>query len=173
MQDVVTGPSVRHIFLYWCLAHPSAPLLYVWFIIQFPLDKEVKVKHALNSDLYYHYFVLKLISKSNVIDIVPFKITLVIEAVAAALQYQACHVTFWARRAGRVLKLPLLPTLSCKKVLCLLFHLLRQHTVLFSFQLSEGLKTCTAAYAYFYSVWDEQHIFIFAAWLYVPTYYLC
>lgn len=48
----------------------------------------------------------------------------VIIAVAAALQYQTCDVTFQARRTGRVLKFPLLSTLSYKKLLYLLLHLL-------------------------------------------------
>jgi len=54
-----------------------------WFIIQFPVVNEVKAKHVLNSDLYYHYSVLKLKRKSEEIPV--SKTTLVITAVAAAL----------------------------------------------------------------------------------------
>lgn len=46
-----------------------------------------------------------------------FKTSLVLTAVAAALQYQTCDVIFQTRRTGRVLKFSPLYTSSYKKLL--------------------------------------------------------
>lgn len=172
-----TGPyhsifSLSHIFFTLMFTSPFCSLA-LWLVhnsTSFSLGSEGKMCSEFWSVLSLFCSKINQQIKGNWHSTIPiFKTILVIIAVAAALQCQTCDVTFQARRTGRLWKFPLLSTLSYKKLHYLLLHLLRWYTALFIFQLSEGLKAYSAACTYFHSVWDEQHIFTFAAWQYVST----